>query len=83
LLTDRGVARWSRGAREDALSDFRAALTSSPGFLPAALSLAAGLESTGLKDEAVAVLRTALKSGDPRNEAAAAARRELERLTKP
>lgn len=82
LRTDRGVARWSRGARKEALADFRAALSAEPGSLPAALSLAAGLESTGRKDEAVTVLRTVLQHAEPSAEAAATARRELERLTK-
>ena len=58
------------------------ALAASPGFLPAALSLAAGLEASGRNDEAVTVLRTVLQHAEPSAEAAATARRELERLSK-
>lgn len=82
LRTDRGVARWRRGQKALALTDFRAALSASPGFLPAALSLAAGLEQSGRKADAAAVLSKALEHADPGAEPAEAARLELARLIK-
>jgi predicted Zn-dependent protease len=81
LRTDRGVARWTAGRTAEGEADFRAALATSPAFLPAAMSLASALESEGKKTDAAKVLEKSLAS--PGIDAALAkdARAQLERLT--
>ena len=60
LRTDRGIALWSAGRREEAAADFRAALKTRPGFLPAAMSLASALAGSKEGPAGVAALKAAL-----------------------
>lgn len=81
VRTDRGVRLWSEGKRAEAEGDFRAALSADPGFLPAAMSLAAARETEGRRKDGAALLAAALARPQANAAQAAAARQELTEMS--
>lgn len=68
LLTDRGIARYLKGRREEAVADLTEALKGKPDALEAALTLSSILIEQGKGGEAREIISSALAKGAGRKE---------------